>query len=264
MTWLLVGFALLLTILFAFNAYTRAAPQKIVYLGKWVLSALAVILGVFLVATGRFGLLWMILLGLLPWIGRYRAMSNIFKTMRGPSAGQASTVRTRYLAMTLEHDTGNMDGEVLIGDYAGQRLSQLGLDALQALLRETRREDARSASLLEAYLDRMHGAEWRGEEFASGAGEDTDEGFARGGYGAGSDGSDRGSGGGAGGGPGGRGRARMTRQQAYEILGLSPGADEAAIRSAHRRLMKMVHPDRGGSDYLAAQINEAKDVLLRT
>ncbi|HEY4136402.1 MAG TPA: DnaJ domain-containing protein [Alphaproteobacteria bacterium] len=54
----------------------------------------------------------------------------------------------------------------------------------------------------------------------------------------------------------------MSRADAYAVLGLTPGADEAAIREAHRRLMARVHPDKGGSDYLAAQINRARDVLL--
>jgi curved DNA-binding protein CbpA len=54
----------------------------------------------------------------------------------------------------------------------------------------------------------------------------------------------------------------MSREDAYAVLGLAPGASETAIREAHRRLMAKVHPDRGGSDYLAAQINQARDVLL--
>jgi hypothetical protein len=56
--------------------------------------------------------------------------------------------------------------------------------------------------------------------------------------------------------------AAMTRDEAYQILGLKPGADADAIHAAHRRLMRAAHPDTGGSDWLASRINQARDVLL--
>ena len=149
----------------------------------------------------------------------------------GPT-GQRSGVRSAGLDMSLDHDTGEMDGLILAGRHQDRRLSQLRLDELLELA-EDFRGDAESLRLLESYLDRAHPG-WRDDV----------------------DGEER-AGGGAAARPG-----RMSAQEAYEVLGLRPGAGEAEIRQAHRRLMKEAHPDRGGSASLAARINEAKDTLL--
>ena len=140
--------------------------------------------------------------------------------------------------MELDHDTGDMDGEVLEGPYAGQRLSNLDVDALLEILHVSAGADTQSAQVLQSYLDRVHGDEWR--ERAGAAGSRT---------GADDEGPRPSSGG-------------MTRDEAYEVLGLDPGASDEAIKQAHRRLIREYHPDKGGSDYLAAKINEAKELLL--
>jgi len=148
--------------------------------------------------------------------------------------GSRSSIRTRYLEMTLDHASGAMDGEVRDGPFAGQRLSGLSLPQLLRMLELYQETDARSAAVLTAYLDREHGDDWRDAAAAGGS-----------------------KGGGTSPAAGG-----MTKEDAWSILGLEPGADAEAIRAAHRRLMQRLHPDRGGSDYLAAQINAAKDLLL--
>ncbi len=152
---------------------------------------------------------------------------------RRRSEGQNSAVRTKILSMELDHDSGDMDGEVLEGAFAGQRLSQLRLNELVELMDECIAAGDQSQALLEAYLDRVH-PDWRE---GAGAGE------ASGSSGA---------------------SAKMSPGEAFEILGLEPGASEQEIVSAHRRMMKQYHPDQGGSDYLAARINQAKDLLLGT
>jgi hypothetical protein len=155
-------------------------------------------------------------------------------------------VRTRFLQMSLDHDSGALDGRVLDGRHAGELLSQLDLAALEELLQDYRIADPQSASVLEAYLDRTR-PEWRADDEAAGAESEA-----------------------AGGGQAGARRRHgpqpagaMSRAEALEILGLEEGADAEAIRAAHHRLMQKLHPDHGGSNYLAAKLNEAKDLLLR-
>jgi hypothetical protein len=148
------------------------------------------------------------------------------------AGGQTSGVRSAGLEMVLDHESGKMDGRILAGRQEGKQLSELSLAEL-LLVREDFLGDAESSRLLEAYLDRER-AGWR---------EDIEADQARG-----QSASPR---------PGG-----MSTNEAYEILGLQPSASETDVREAHRRLMKQVHPDRGGSAALAAKINEAKERIL--
>jgi hypothetical protein len=148
----------------------------------------------------------------------------------GPQSGNQSRIVTDHLEMELDHYTGAMRGRVLKGVFAGRPIERLAPAELALLWRDCRFTDPQSAQLIEAWLDRTHPT-WR-EDMARAEAEP---------------------------GPGGI----MTRDEALEILGLAPGANPEDIRRAHRDLMKRMHPDAGGSGYLAAKINEAKDVLLK-
>jgi hypothetical protein len=149
------------------------------------------------------------------------------------SAGGISRVRTAMIEMELDHVTGDMDGTVLAGVSVGRRLSSLDRAALWRLLAECRAADQEGVRLLEAYFDRRF-PQWR--EDAQGNGH-------------------------AGAGPLPQAGA-MTEEEAYQILGLQPGASLDEIRQAHRTLMKKLHPDQGGTTYLATRVNQAKEVLL--
>ena len=177
---------------------------------------------------------WSVLfLGLTPLLLRAWGALNRARAAQGPSPGSSSRVEADWLRMTIDHDTGKLAGDVLKGTFRGRTLDSLAPEELLALLHECRRSDPESARLLETYLDRRLGDDWKESEDS---GRDPHD-FAQ-------------------------GQAPMTASQAFEILGLEPGASRDAIVSAHRRLIQKLHPDRGGSSYLAAQINRAKDVLL--
>ena len=181
---------------------------------------------------------WSILLfGLAPLLPRLWGMFNRARAARGPTPGSTSRVEAEWLRMSIDHDTGKLDGEVLNGTFRGRTLDSLAPGDLLALLAECRRNDPESARLLEAYLDRRLGGDWRADD------ENEASAGARPGAGA--------------------AEMPMTVPQALEVLGLESGVKREAIVEAHRRLIQKLHPDRGGSSYLAAQINRAKDVLLR-
>ncbi|MEL6289177.1 MAG: molecular chaperone DnaJ [Pseudomonadota bacterium] len=168
-------------------------------------------------------------------------------TAGGPQ-GQVSQVRTRFIDMMLDHETGEMTGAVLSGAFAGRSLDQLTAEERIDLLAELQ-SDPQSAQVYEAWLDRAE-PDWRENwGFAGdGSADDSAQGAAGGGRRAGSGSS----------GP----AAPTTRSAALAILGLDDGASDDDVRAAHRDLMKKLHPDQGGSTYLAMQINAAKDFLL--
>ena len=174
------------------------------------------------------------LLRFLPTLMRLLPFWQMVMTRRAASqpkrSGQTSTIRTEFLEMVLDHDSGEMSGTVLTGQHKGQHLNDMTLEALLGLLLECQ-PDSDSQQVLEAYLDR-HQESWREQASASSRVPPSDA------------------------------EAPMSRQLALEILGLTDTASEADILHAHREMMRRLHPDRGGSDYLAKKINAAKDYLI--
>jgi hypothetical protein len=230
----LLGIVALVLGLWALRAFANADPAaalRALRQGAIVFGvAIALLLLVLLLVSGRLGLA----LGDLGAIALVvRLVWAQWRRRRGATAsapGQTSAAETDYVRMRLDHDSGTMTGTVRRGAFQGRDLAELSRDELLALWRECRAEDEQGAALLEAYLDRLM-PDWR-QARAQGAGSATAHSDA------------------------------MTPEEALAVLGLSPGADKTAIRDAHRRLMMKLHPDHGGSSYLAAKLNRAREVLL--
>jgi len=226
----LLGVLALLLLVFAVSAFVKADPKQVARVLRWIGGGAALLLAGFLLFRGAIAVaipLGAFGLSLLGWASFWPAP---FGSRTQRSAGQASRVRTAFLEMELDHDTGRMNGQVLAGTYQGASLETLDRATLIKLLSEI---DDDSRDLLGAYLDRRE-PRWRE--------------YAQGGAGAGARPADG---------------SKMTEREAYQILGLQPGASPEEISRAHRSLIKKLHPDQGGTTYLAARINEAKDVLLR-
>lgn len=226
MLWFVGGLALLVFAVVVLRAFSSASPARLAAIFKWIALAIASAAAIVLLVRGNGG--WAML--------AFSAAAALLASLRWPGGSARSTTRTsdietEWLRMSLDHDSGDTAGTVLRGRYAGSTLAELGPEALFDLLGELRIHDPQSALLLEAYLKRVH--------------PDLD-GDAPGGQGAAE-----------------TSRGQMSREEALEVLGLDEDAGADEIREAHRRLMQQVHPDKGGSDYLAAQINRARDVLLK-
>jgi DnaJ domain len=224
------GILVLVAALWVLGVISKIDPKVAARVMKASGGILAIGFAVFLGLRGEIGValpLGVFGLGLLGWIPFGPAG---FSQRTQKTAGQTSHVRSAYLDMQLDHDSGQMRGRIIAGSREGAALEALDVKTLAGLLDEF---DEESRALLVAYLDRRD-AGW--SEYA--------QGHAAAGRAAASSG-------------------KMTEQEAYQILGVEPGASADAITRAHRTLMKKMHPDQGGSNYLAARINEAKEILFR-
>jgi hypothetical protein len=240
MIFVLAGALLLVFVLGMGYAFAQANPATLArslrYLGVGLLGLAAVAFAL----TERIGLAvftatvaWSLLTQGRLWPGgwpRYGHIPSGGPRPRRPRRDRSSAVRTDWIALELDHVTGEMDGDVLKGDHAGARLSAMTREALVALFNESS-ADNDTRRLLETYLDRRFANAWRQAEQSQARSRPHTN-------------------------------SAMSREEAYRVLGLDPGATEPQIRAAHRKLMLQNHPDKGGTSYLAAKINEAKDVLL--
>ncbi|MGE3968879.1 MAG: J domain-containing protein [Dongiaceae bacterium] len=232
--YLFLGVLLLAAVHFALRWLVRADPAL---LARALRVAGLVLFGAFvlyLLLSGRAALLSMLAMFGIPiaLMWRRRLATRPVYGEQAPRAGGKSNLATAWFDVTLDHDSGAMEGKVKRGRFSGHALSSLSVEQLVELLAECD-EDVDSAAVIEAYLDRLYGAGWRHAK----AGTEGPEGDTA-------------------------GNGGMTREEAYAVLGLKPGASEREVRAAYLRLMKKLHPDRGGSDYLAARLNEARNLLL--
>lgn len=232
---LLYGLAALIAVWWLAKTFAGSNPALLAGWLKKIGGMASMGLAAFLFMRGRLDMA-MLVGGFGAWLlgwaysHPFAQWTNSWKT----SAGKVSKVTSRSIEMELDHDSGDMKGRVLQGPFAGRELASLSLDDINKLLSELVTADPDAARLLEAYLDRR---------FPGGrtdAEPDRDPGLDRM-----------------------RKPGAMTKQEAYDVLGLQAGAGEEAIRQAHRALMKRIHPDAGGTSALAARVNEAKDVLLK-
>ena len=200
----------------------------------WGVGILSVGVLIFLLYRLSGSFIWSWIVFLIPlilrWKGLIQQIRNAAKTVSGPTKDQVSSVHTEFLEMSLHHDTGDMSGLIKKGEKTGQRIESLNLNQLFELLDEAK-SDATSIQLLERFLDKKFDENWRDKYH--GTSQDKH-------YNA----------------------ATIDRSKALDILGLTDPVTRKEIKEAHRRLMLANHPDRGGSTFLATQINEAKDFLL--
>lgn len=232
MTYFFLGGVALLAALAAYR-YLRGMSRGQLMRGlRWTVGGGAALVAAGLLLARRFDVAVFVGAGAFSVL-RYGRLGPFSFDSVASQAGNISRIKSRYFAMELDHDTGTVAGRVLAGQFAGADLMELGEMDTRLLIAEVE-GDADSTSLLESWLDANRSG-WR-EYFAetAAAGEASES------------------------------APEDSDAEAYAILGLQPGASDAEIRTAHHELMKGVHPDRGGSSYLASKINAARDRLLKS
>ncbi|MGK0499063.1 MAG: hypothetical protein ACJAYG_000694 [Oceanicoccus sp.] len=236
---LIILIALIIALLTMIQMYknTPKDQHKGLYI-KLGLSSLAIML-VLMAATGRIHWIGAMIGAMIPFVRRYSPMlirylpmlPQYLRSRPQPSANanNSSEVTTRILKMIMDHSNEKLQGEVISGPFAGQQLDSLELSQLQNLLDYCHQQETDSARLLMTYLNHRFGNDWQQSGYSSTPDHN----------------------------------GEVNEGTALAVLGLNKGASREQIIKAHRSMMQKVHPDRGGSDYLAAQINQAKDLLIK-
>lgn len=218
----------LLVIGIALSVLRRANPRTVARAMRWIVGGIAALAAGYFLLRGRVEIA--LVLGSVAFpILRFGRIGPWTFESETPSEDNISSVRSRYIAMTLDHATGAVSGKVIYGEFQGIDLVNLGENETRRLLNAVS-SDPDSLALLESWLDKNRAGwrEWLASHPEPGPGVEIDE-----------------------------------DATAYEVLGLRPGATAEDIKAAHRKLMMGVHPDQGGSNFLASKINEAKDRLLK-
>ncbi len=245
--YLVIGFLAALLVFSLIRYGINSNPKQRRQLAYIAAIGLAGCVLLLLLLTGRIHVLAAIAAACLPFVKKlplllryiplFSQLKQRFQSAKVANTGNQSSVETSLLKMTLDHDSGEMNGEVLEGPDTGRQLKNLNHQQLFSLYQLAANEYADSLAVLDAFLDRHIGNNWREEaeqynyqfEDVEGQNQSSD----------------------------------MSISQALEILGLEPEATKEDVHKAHRRLMQKLHPDRGGSNFLAAQVNMAKEILLK-
>jgi len=232
---LLLALVVFTALAYAFHSFKKQPAGKRKKIGIKLALYLAAGIVLLLIATGRVHWITAIFAGLVPFLSRViplaiRLMPFLSQLQKQRMAGRMSwgdmsTLRSRFLTLQLELSSGRAVGEVVDGPFAGRTLSELSPAQIQELEDFYRREDAESLRLLQAFLQHTRG----GAQESAGQAPNGD----------------------------------MSRSEALAILGLEGEPSAAEVVAAHKKLMQRLHPDRGGSNYLAAKVNQAKDRLVR-
>ncbi|RDE24535.1 molecular chaperone DnaJ [Motiliproteus coralliicola] len=228
--------------------FLARAPQR----GKRFLLQLLLIvlalLALWMALTGRLHWLFALISSMLPFARRLlpllipllRWLPKLRQQRRQRAgqaqSGQQSQAHTDWLEMQLDHDSGAINGRILQGRFAGRMLDQLSDSELLQLYRQCAGHDPQALKLLDAYIERHRPELWDNTSESASSNDQQQQGTTA--------------------------NSSMSADEAYQILGLEPGATEEQIVQAHKRMMQKLHPDRGGSNYLAAKINQAKQTLL--
>lgn len=237
-TLILLAAVALLALAWRWFRRTHRQQGKPFLLRTLALLGLVLLLG--LALTGKLNWLLALLAGLLTGLARYAPLlvklgpllHDWWRRQQGQQPGardQTSQLRTATLNVTLHHESGEIQGEVLGGPLAGRRVESLTAQEMASLLHYCQQQDTESVAVVNTLAERRFGPGWQQNGEAA---------------------------------PPPPTSGPMTRQEALAVLGLGERATRDEIVKAHRRLMQKMHPDRGGSEYLAARLNEARDVLL--